>query len=185
MARMPEDARTHALDLGPDVPPPAPPAEALPEASSPANDPDQDAHLAAEFSLVRVRAPVYIQNPKEAAQKTANANRVAKHRAKLAEQNMKPTAVPSALLDEVKTAGGWDKWKETQKPAPAEPKIERVEIPGPERIVEVEKIVEKKMPVELGNRDKESIRLGRAVQNLTGWRKSLVFFALGATSSEK
>lgn len=185
MARMPEDARTQALDLGPDVPPPAPPVEALPEASTPANDPDQDAHLAAEFSLVRVRAPVYIQNPKEAAQKTANANRVAKHRAKLAEQNMKPTAVPAALLDEVKTAGGWDKWKETQKPAPIEPKIERVEIPGPERIVEVEKIVEKKVPMELGNRDKESIRLGRAVQNLTGWRKALVSFALGATSSEK
>lgn len=32
--------------------------------------------------------------------------------------------------------------------------------------------------MELGNRDKESIRLGRAVQNLTGWRKSLVFSRL-------
>lgn len=179
MARMPEDAKTRSLDLGPDVPPPAPPAAALPEASStpnPANDPDQDAHLAAEFSLVRVRAPVYIQNPKEAAQKTANANRVAKHRAKLAEQNMKPTAVPAALLDEVKAAGGWDAWKEKQKPFQPEPVVQRVEVPGPERIVE--KIVEKAVPTAIDASDKESIRLGRAVQQLVGWRKSLVAFAL-------
>jgi hypothetical protein len=88
-----------------------------------------------------------------------------------------------AVLDAVKSAGGWDQWQ-TQKTAAAVPPapviVEKlVEIPGPERLVE--KRVEVQVPVQLSTSDKAALSLGQAAQKLTGWRRALLVFAVGAT----
>jgi hypothetical protein len=190
----PSDPRTKTLDFGASHPTPAEPRdEAAPGVPSIAKA-RTEARLQVEFDLVRVHAPVYVLDKKAAAARTAGAERVAKHRQKLADEGMRPTAVPVVLLDQVKAAGGWNEWQ-AQKLAEAAAKVvppapveieKRVEVPGPERLVEVpgpERVVEKTVEVlvlaKLGRRDTESLNLGRALQKLTGWRRALVHFALG------
>jgi len=182
MARTPDDNQTLGLDLGADVPPPAPPIH-LDEAAPGVPDIThvrKDDRLAKEFDLVRVHAPVYVLDQKAASARSAGAERVAKHRAKLAEQNMRPTSAPAEIIDQVKAAGGWDKWKETQKTTiQAEPKIVelKVEVPGPERIVE--KLVE--IPAKISQKDAEDLRLGRYLRKLPpGWKRNLIYFLLGS-----
>ena len=146
-----------------------------------------EARLQNEFDLVRLHGPVYVQDKKAAAARSAGAERVAKHRQKLAAEGLRPTAVPASLLDEVKQAGGWTEWQaqKTAIVAPLPPEIvERtVEVPGPERIVEVpgpERIVNRtvEVPAKLNSQDMASLKLGRKAQALTGWRKALMSFAL-------
>ena len=154
---------------------------------------------ALELGLVRERRPVFVLDPKEAEERGGSADRMAKLRNKQAAAGLRPAAVPVALLAEVKEAGGWEAWeaKKTAAPAP-EPVIvqvpgpervviEKVEVPGPERVV-VEKmevpgpervVVQKvEVPVQLGNRDMYSLMLGRQVEKLTGWRRSMARFVL-------
>lgn len=181
----PLDPHTAPLDLGAGTPAPAEQREeAAPGVPSIARA-RADTRLAEEFDLVRVTAPVYIQDKKAAAARTAGAERVARHRQKLADEGRRPAAVPVAVLDEVKALGGWAQWQ-AQKAAAAVPpapqvvevekKVEvRVEVPGPERLVE--KRVE--VPAKFDTQDLESLSLGRAVQQLTGWRRALAQFALG------
>ena len=181
----PLDPHTSPLDLGPGASAPPPRAEAAPGVPSIAAE-RVDARLADEFDLVRVHSPVYVLDKKAAAARSAGAERVAKHRAKLATEGLRPAAVPAAVLDQVKAAGGWTEWQ-AQKVAAATPppqvvEVEkRVEVPGPERVVE--KRVEVEVPAKLGARDTESLSLGRAVQKLTGWRSALVRFALGGAAT--
>lgn len=164
-----------------------------------------EARLQNEFDLVRLHGPVYVQDKKAAAARSAGAERVAKHRQKLAAEGLRPTAVPAALLDEVKNAGGWAEWQAKKDAAAAPPppqiiekivekllevpgperivekRVEvRVEVPGPERIVEIEKRVEIQVsaPAKLGARDTESLNLGRSMQKLTGWRATLMKWLL-------
>ena len=159
----PLDPHTSPLDLGLGaVAPPPARAEAAPGVPSIAAE-RVDARLADEFDLVRVHSPVYVLDKKAAAARSAGAERVAKHRAKLATEGMRPAAVPAGVLDEVKAAGGWAEWQ-AQKVAAATP---------PPKVVEVQ------VPAKLGTRDLESLSLGRAVQQLSGWRSALVRFALG------
>lgn len=175
----PLDPHTKALDLGAGAPVPAELREEVAPGVPNIARERTDARLIEEFDLVRVTVPVYMQDKKAAAARTAGAERVARHRQKLADEGRRPAAVPVAVLDEVKAAGGWDQWQ-VQKAAAAVPlvpqvvevekKVEvRVEVPGPERLV----------PAPIGKRDSASISLGRAVQQLTGWRRGLVRFALG------
>lgn len=171
----PLDPHTKALDLGAGAPAPVEQhEEAAPGVPNIARA-RTDARLVEEFDLVRVTAPVYIQDKKAAAARTAGAERVARHRQKLAEEGRRPASVPVAVLDQVKAAGGWDQWQAQKAaaavpPAPLVVEVEKkVEVPGPERLV----------PAPIGKRDSASISLGRAVQQLTGWRKGLVRFALG------
>lgn len=171
------DPRTSALDPDHKTALPAMTAEIM------------ETRLANDFDLVRVRAPVYIQDKKAAAARSAGAERVAKHRAKQLIEGLRPAAVPAAVLDEVKAAGGWAEWQ-AQKVAAATPppqvlEVEkvvekRVEVPGPERVIE--KRVEIQVPAKIGIRDLESLSLGQAVQQLTGWRSALVRFALGSAA---
>ena len=148
-----------------------------------------ETRLAEEFDLVRVHAPVYVLDKKAAAARSAGAERVAKHRAKLATEGLRPAAVPAAVLDEVKAAGGWAEWQARKvaaaTPPPQVVEVEklvekRVEVPGPERVIE--KRVEIQVPAKIGIRDLESLSLGQAVQQLTGWRSALVRFALGSAA---
>lgn len=181
MARTPDDHKTLGLDLGADVPPPAPPVQLDEVAPGVPNisGARKDDRLAKEFDLVRVHAPVYVLDQKAATARSAGAERVAKHRAKLAEQNMRPTTAPAEIIDQVKAAGGWDKWKETQKATtPAEPKIVevKIEVPGPERIVE--KRVE--IPAQISQKDAEDLRIGRYLRKLPpGWKRKLIYLLLG------
>ena len=177
----PLDPHTAPLDLGAGTPAPAEQREeAAPWVPSIARA-RADARLAEEFDLVRVTSPVYIQDRKAAAARTAGAERVARHRQKLADEGRRPAAVPVAVLDQVKAAGGWEQWQAQKAaaavpPAPQVVEVEkRVEVPGPERLVQV--------PAKLGSRDLESLSLGRAVQQLTGWRSALVRFALGGAAT--
>ena len=177
----PLDPHTAPLDLGAGTPAPAEQREeAAPGVPSIARA-RADARLAEEFDLVRVTSPVYIQDRKAAAARTAGAERVARHRQKLADEGRRPAAVPVAVLDQVKAAGGWEQWQAQKAaaavpPAPQVVEVEkRVAVPGPERLVQV--------PAKLGSRDLESLSLGRAVQQLTGWRSALVRFALGGAAT--
>lgn len=177
----PLDPHTNPLDLGPGAGAPQPArAEAAPGVPSIAAE-RKDARLADEFDLVRVHAPVYVLDKKAAAARSAGAERVAKHRQKLANEGMRPSAVPAALLDEVKTAGGWAEWqaKTAAAAVPPEPVIveKRVEVAGPERVVE--KRVEVQVPAKLSPRELAALGLGKKLQNLTGWRLALARFALG------
>ena len=182
----PLDPHTAALDLGGSAGAPPPRAEAAPGVPSIAAE-RVDARLADEFDLVRVHSPVYVLDKKAAAARSAGAERVAKHRAKLATEGLRPAAVPASVLDQVKAAGGWEQWQAQKAaaavpPAPQVVEVEkRVEVPGPERLVE--KRVEVQVPAKLGTRDLESLSLGRAVQQLTGWRSALVRFALGGAAT--
>jgi hypothetical protein len=176
----PQDPGTKPLDLGPghEAQPPTR-AEAAPGVPSIVAE-RVDARLADEFDLVRVHSPVYVLDKKAAAERSAGAERVARHRQKLADEGRRPASVPVTVLDEVKAAGGWDQWQAQKAaaavpPAPQVVEVEkRVEVPGPERLVE--KRVE--VPAKLSNRELESLNLGRAVQQLTGWRRALAHFAL-------
>lgn len=164
-----------------------------------------EARLQNEFDLVRLHGPVYVQNKRAAAARSAGAERVAKHRQKLAAEGMRPTAVPAALLNEVKIAGSWAEWQAKKDAAAAPPppqiiekivekllevpgperivekRVEvRVEVPGPEHIVEIEKQVEIQIsiPAKLGARDTESLSLGRKVQALKSWRAAVLRWLL-------
>lgn len=177
---------TQPVDRGA-APAPAPKREeAAPGVPSIAKE-RTETRLAEEFDLVRVHAPVYVLDKKAAAARSAGAERVAKHRAKLATEGLRPAAVPTSILDAVKNAGGWDQWQ-AQKVAAATPppqivEVEkRVEVPGPERVIE--KRVEVQVPAKLSTQDLEALSLGRAVQQLGGWRKALARFALGDAATQ-
>lgn len=104
----------------------------------------------------------------EAAARAAAQEAVAKVKAaQAAAKAAAAAAPPPEISEEVKAAGGWTKWI-TQKavaaaPVPPEPKI-------------VEKTVVKQVEVlgRLGNRDTESLAIGRKVQALTGWKANLM-----------
>lgn len=176
-----------------------------------------------EFDLVRIRGPVYAWDKKKAQERTANAERVAKHREKLAAEGLRQTAVPVSLLDEVKAAGGWAEWQaqttataaaaaappanitaevaavggwtawqeKAQLTATLPPKIaQEVKAAGgwPEweaqksaavAPVTPAKTVERvEVPAKLGNRDTESLSIGRRVQTLTGWKAVIMKWLL-------
>lgn len=183
----PDDSRTQKLDL-PEQHGTAPKSNVVSISEPRLED------RAMEIGLVRERRPVFVYDESEAKKRGGSAERMAKMRVKQNEAGLRPAAVPIQLLDQVKAAGGWSEWQ-AQKlaeataavvpPAPVE--IEkRVEVPGPERIVEVpgpERVVEKKVevlvPAKLGKRDMASLSLGRALQELKGWKKRLAQFLLG------
>ena len=108
----------------------------------------------------------------EAAAKAAAQEAAAKaEAAEAAAKAATAAAPPPEIAEEVKAAGGWTEWI-TQKaaaaaPAPLEPKI-------------VEKTVVKQVevPAKLGNRDTESLAIGRKVQALMGWKAALTSWLL-------
>lgn len=80
-------------------------------------EPRRDERLADEFDLVRVRAPVYMLDQSAARQRSAGAERVAKHREKQTAAGLIPTTAPAEIVAQVKAAGGWPAWFEVQKKA--------------------------------------------------------------------
>lgn len=207
----PLDNQTNSLPLGNGEAMPSADPATTPELAPAASNvvkiqapelPDEE-KLNKEFDLVRVRAPVYMWDKQQAAKRTAGAERVAKHREKLAAEGLRQTAVPASLLDEVKAAGGWAEWQAqvtaaavaaamppppsppfvVEVPGPERVIIQNVEVPGPERIV-VEKVevpgpervvIEKvEVPIKLGNRDTASLNLGRKMEALTGWKAAVL-----------
>lgn len=81
------------------------------------SDQRRDERLASEFSLVRVKSPVYMEDREEARKRTGNAERQARHRERLAEAGLVPTAVPADVLAQVRLAGGWPAWLASQSAA--------------------------------------------------------------------
>lgn len=181
----PLDPHTKTLDLDPSAPAQVQRREeAAPGVPSIAKE-RTEARLADEFDLIRLHAPVYVLDKKAAATRSAGAERVARHREKLAAEGLRPAAVPAAVLDAVKAAGGWAEWQAqtTAAVAVAPPlapppqiieklvEVEKlVDVPGPERIVE--KIVE--VPAQLSKSDFAALQVGRKTQSLTGWRAAVV-----------
>lgn len=148
---------------------------------------------AIEIGLVRERRPVFVFDASEAKKRGGSAERMAKLRIKQSEAGLRPAAVPAALLEQVKEAGGWEAWeakKKTLAPlivekiieVPGPERIVHVEVPGPERVVnvEVERRVEVQVPVpiKMDVRDTESLNLGRSMQKLTGWKATLMKWLL-------
>jgi hypothetical protein len=129
---------------------------------------EEDLHLAAHHHLVKVQA--YIRDEKKAEKKSAIAERVAKHREKKKSSGLVALTVPVEIAQAIKsTVGGFDAWFTAQKAAPVV-----VEVPGPERVVEVVKEV----PAVLTPDQERLIGLGRSIDSLTGWRRWLVNFGL-------
>lgn len=136
----PSDPSAQPIDLGA-RPVPAPKREeAAPGVPSIAKE-RTETRLAEEFDLVRVHAPVYVLDKKAAAARSAGAERVAKHRAKLATEGLRPAAVPATVLDQVKAAGGWTDWQQQIKTVAETAAIEKamVAAPPPEITAEVRK----------------------------------------------
>lgn len=215
----PLDDRTDPLPLGnretsPATPPTAPPPEADPNPAANVLKlqssvlPDEQ-KLNAEFDLVRIHAPVYMLDKKAAAKRTAGAERVEKHRRKLAAEGLRPAAVPGNLLDAVKTAGGWTEWQAqitasaTAEAVPPPEILDEVKAAGgwsqwqaqkavaavppplpslPEtpKPTIVERIVEVKVPAMFSQNQETLMNLGRSVRQLSGWRRALAQMALGS-----
>lgn len=77
-------------------------------------------------------------------------------------------APPLEIAEEVKAAGGWSEWlgKKTEAATQVTPKP-------------IEKVVERvEVPAKLGNRDTESLSIGRRVQTLTGWKAAIMKWLL-------
>jgi hypothetical protein len=170
----PEDKRTHQLEL-----------REAPENAQKNNvvsiaEPRLE-ERAIELGLVRERRPVFVFDAGEAKKRGGSAERMAKMRAKQSEAGLRPAPVPAAILDAVKAVGGWEKWQAQIANAaipPAPKPIEKIvevpgppgpPVPGPERLVQAK----------ISGRDLEFLSLGKAVQQLTGWRRTLANFALG------
>ena len=145
-------------------------------------DARREARLSAEFSLVRVHAPVYIQDQKAARLRTANAARVALHRERQAEKGLIPTTAPAEVVAAVKAAGGWEPWAATQHKTVEVPidreviKEVRVEVP-----IEVVKMVVKEVrtPAQLSPVQQRALLLGTRLEALKGWRRLIAFKLLG------
>lgn len=114
----PQDNKTSSLPLDgtgaavPASPSPAAEPPALSLVAKSTIQPPDEAMLREEFDLVRIRGPVYSWDKKEAEKRTANAERVDKHRKKLAAEGLRPASVPITVLDAVKEVGGWQAWQE-------------------------------------------------------------------------
>lgn len=169
----------------------------------------RDERLNNEFDLVRVRAPVYLLDKAAARQRSKGADRVAKHREKLAAEGLIPTSVPADLVAQVKAAGSWPAWLEAQKKAaevaakaaaeaakpapkpPAAPPFPSVLPPEIELQMRqagsfdawlsvYEVAYEARRPrSQPTQKDSRLLSFGKRVENLTGWRRSLVFALLG------
>lgn len=145
-------------------------------------DARREARLSAEFSLVRVHAPVYIQDQKAAKLRTANASRVALHRERQAEKGLIPTTAPAEVVAAVKAAGGWEPWAAAQQKTVGVPvdreviKEVRVEVP-----IEVVKTVVKEVrtPAQLSPVQQRALLLGTRLEALKGWRRLIAFKLLG------
>lgn len=148
----------------------------------------RDAELQREHDLVRVRAPVYVLDQEAARRRSGSAERMARKRARdrqadeaagLAQVSAK---VPHDLAAKIEAAGGLSAWLETNRPAPvqAEPRVEirevvrevRVEVPGPERIVE------KPVPVKLSGTNADAYRMGKRIEAARGWRRRVLLALL-------
>ena len=141
-------------------------------------DARREARLSAEFSLVRVHAPVYIQDQKAAKLRTANAARVALHRERQAEKGLIPTTAPADVVAAVKAAGGWEPWAAAQQKAVEVPvdreviKEVRVEVP-------IEVVKEVRTPAQLSPAQQRALLLGTRLEALKGWRRLIAFKLLG------
>lgn len=137
----------------------------------------EDDILARKHGLVKVSA--YIKDEKKAAKKTANADRQKKFADQKEAAGEVKTWIPREVSDGIKAAGSFDEWKKSliqvtgdaPEPAPV------VEIREVERIVEVDRIVERvvevSVPADLTGEQKRLISKGRAVESLTGWQRLL------------
>lgn len=148
----------------------------------------EDAHLAEHHGLVKVQA--YIKDPKAAKKKTANCERQAKFAEKLKAEGLVKAHIPAPAAAEIREAGGFAAWLDAQKAASVAPVVERVEVPvpgpvtveyrdvpGPERVVEVEKIVSISVPPT--EKDIKLLSMGKRCAQLSGWRRMVVFKILG------
>lgn len=143
----------------------------------------RDAMLRDQHALVRERRPVFVLDETLAVARKGSAERMARKRQRDAERAAAAGVVrlaaelPAPLAAEIESAGGLAQWIAARPPATlpaAEPVIERVEVPGPERIVETRVEV----PAKLGAADQRRLQIGQAVERLSGWRARLVRWLL-------
>lgn len=143
-------------------------------------DERREARLLDEFDLVRVKREMYELLPGAAKKKAGSAERVAKFREKQAAAGLVPTAVPAALLAEVKDAGGWPAWQAKQAaqvlPAQSVPPVEVVKTVEVEvvKVVEVVRTVERAFTAA----ERQDLEAGHRINTLTGWRRAVVLLLI-------
>lgn len=150
----------------------------------------RDARLLSEHDLVRERRPVYVLDTAAAAKRKGGAERMARLRerqraADQAEGVVRVAArLPRELAAQIEAAGGLTTWLAAKPPAsvtapaPApEVRVERVEVPVEvvrEVPVEVVREVVREVPAKLSRDQARWLAMGRQVDSLRGWRRSVV-----------
>lgn len=122
---------------------------------------DTSTVLAKEFGMVEVKA--FIHDPSRAKKKTANASRQEAFLERKKNEGLSKQFIPLWLADAIKQEGGIEGWRRQQL-AEMKPNV-----------VVVEKTIEK----QLSQTQVHDIQIGRQVRKLSGWRRSIVDFAMG------
>lgn len=135
----------------------------------------EDAHLAAEHYLIPVKA--YVRDKSKAKKVTANNERQKRFVEKKKAEGLTKAFIPQMAAAAIKETGDFNRWLDGEKAAA----VSRVEFVGPDlpgRVVEVEKLVEVRIevpvPANLSDVEKRRLKIGRAVEKLTGWRRAVV-----------
>lgn len=118
-----------------------------------------------ERGLVPTRA--FIKDPTTKKAKSQVADRVARFRDRQRQQGLVQGAIPSAIADAVKAAGGWQAWEASLRVAPPPPSGGETKPPAAP-------------PMEpLSVQDRADLQLGRRVRTLSGWRRRVIGWVLG------
>lgn len=199
----PEDNRTQNLPIDEAKTPEFPEAQAVlarVKSAEQAERDEKEAFLRDSHALVRVKTPVFVEDPKlarEARAKAMAAARSAEYREKKkTESGLVLAMTPLDVVEQVKKIG-WPEFLKTKEVI----KTVNVEVPGPVQYVDklvpgpieyvekiVEKIVDKPVPgpvqyiekivekqtLKLTSEQKKSLLLGQKMQALTGFKRFLV-----------
>lgn len=172
-------------------------AEAADQADEAIAAAQRDAALRDQHSLIRERRPVYVLDVVEARRRTGSAERMARKRQRDAERAAAAGVVriagevPAQLAAEIQRAGGLSAWLAARStsvavavPAPTpivgteQPATPPEEVSGEAARI-VERRVEVPVPAPLDAADQRRLRVGRAVEAVTGWKRMVVRVLVG------
>lgn len=135
----------------------------------------EDTHLAREHGLVPVKA--YIHDAERAEKRTANAERVARHREKKKAEGLQPVDLPAEIAARIREVGLQEFLDQIRGAGPRQVRVE-VQVEKPVEVVrEVLKVERVEVPVltpaKLTAEQNRLISLGQKVERLPTWRRWL------------
>ena len=134
----------------------------------------EDLHLASEHNLVRVDA--YIKDKTKAEKLTKNAERQKRFAEKQKASGLAKAFIPAEVAEAIKTVdGGFPAWLEQQRAA-AVASVHPA--PAPETTPAPAQPAAAPTVAQLTPEQERLIALGKAVERLAGWRRSLTFWLI-------